>query len=67
LAAEYPRVSGLAVAEAAADAALGRAVYWLPTFAAAEPVLRGLLCAGDLCMVMGAGDVNSLGRSLVAP
>jgi UDP-N-acetylmuramate--alanine ligase len=67
LAAEYPGVSGLAVAEAAADAAHGRPVYWLPTFAAAEPVLRGLLRAGDLCLVMGAGDVNSLGRSLVGP
>jgi UDP-N-acetylmuramate--alanine ligase len=65
LAAEHPGVSGLGVAEAAADAAEGRAVYWLPTFAAAEPVLRGLLRAGDLCMVMGAGDVNALGRRLV--
>ncbi len=65
LAAEHPGVSGLGVAEAAADAAEGRAVYWLPTFAAAEPVLRKLLRAGDLCMVMGAGDVNALGRRLV--
>jgi UDP-N-acetylmuramate--alanine ligase len=65
LAAEYPGVSGLAVAEAAADAAGGRAVYWLPTFAAAEPVLRGMLRAGDVCMVMGAGDVNALARRLV--
>jgi UDP-N-acetylmuramate--alanine ligase len=65
LAAEYPGVSGLRVAEAAADAAGGRAVYWLPTFAAAEPVLRQVLRAGDVCMVMGAGDVNALGRRLV--
>jgi UDP-N-acetylmuramate--alanine ligase len=65
LAAEHPGVSGLRVAEAAADAARGRAVYWLPTFAAAEGALRGLLRAGDLCMVMGAGDIDALGRSLV--
>jgi UDP-N-acetylmuramate--alanine ligase len=65
LASAYPGVSGLCVAEAAADAAGGRAVYWLPTFAAAEPVLRGVLRAGDVCMVMGAGDVNALGRRLV--
>jgi UDP-N-acetylmuramate--alanine ligase len=63
---DYPGVSGLAIAEAAADAARGRAVYWLPTFADAEPVLRGLLGDGDLCVVMGAGDVDALARKLVA-
>ena len=41
-------------------------VYWLPDFAAAEPVLRGLLRAGDLCL-SGAGDIDALGRRLVAP
>jgi len=66
-AADHLGVSGLRVAEAVADATGGRAVYWLPTFAAAEPVLRGLLRTGDLCLVMGAGDVNALGRSLVEP
>ena len=35
-------------------------MYWLPTFAAAEPVLRELLGAGDVCVVMGAGDVDVL-------
>jgi UDP-N-acetylmuramate--alanine ligase len=63
---DHPGVSGLAIAEAAADAARGRAVYWLPTFADAEPVLRGLLGDGDLCVVMGAGDVDALARKLVA-
>jgi UDP-N-acetylmuramate--alanine ligase len=67
LAVEHPGVSGLLVAEAAADAAAGRPVYWLPTSAAAEPVLRRELRAGDLCLVMGAGDVNSLARRLVKP
>ena len=62
---DHPGVSGLLIAQAAADAAEGRPVYWLPTFADAAPVLRGLLGAGDLCLVMGAGDVDTLGRSLV--
>jgi len=63
---DHPGVTGLLVAEAAADAAGGRPVYWLPTFADAEPVLRELLDAGDLCVVMGAGDVDELARGLVA-
>ncbi len=64
-AAEHPGVSGLLVAQAAADAAGGRPVLWLPTFADAEPALRGLLGAGDVCVVMGAGDVDVLARRLV--
>jgi len=63
---DHQGVSGLLIAEAAADAAGGRPVYWLPTFAEAEPVLGGLLDAGDLCVVMGAGDIDELGRRLVA-
>jgi UDP-N-acetylmuramate--alanine ligase len=63
---EHPGVSALAVAEAAADRAGGRPVYWLPTFAEARPVLDGLLTGGDVCLLMGAGDVDTLARSLVA-
>jgi UDP-N-acetylmuramate--alanine ligase len=63
---DHPGVSGLLIAESSANAAPGRPVYWLPTFADAEPVLRELLEAGDLCVVMGAGDVDALGRALVA-
>ncbi len=62
---EHPGVSGLLIAQATADAAGGRPVHWLPTFADAEPVLRGLLGEGDLCVVMGAGDVDALARRLV--
>jgi UDP-N-acetylmuramate--alanine ligase len=62
---EHPGVSGLRIAQAAADAAGGRPVMWLPTFADAEPVLRGLLGEGDLCVAMGAGDIDALGRRLV--
>jgi len=64
-AAEHPGVSGLAIAEAAAEQAGGRAVYWLPSFADAAPVLEGLLGEGDVCVVMGAGDVDALARALV--
>jgi UDP-N-acetylmuramate--alanine ligase len=62
---EHPGVSGLTIAEATADSAGGRPVYWLPTFADAEPVLRDLLREGDIVLVMGAGDVDRLGRTLV--
>jgi UDP-N-acetylmuramate--alanine ligase len=62
---DHPGVSGLMIAEAAADAAGGRPVYWLPTFAEALPVLAGLLGEGELCVVMGAGDVDQLARGLV--
>lgn len=63
---EHPGVSGLLIAEAAADAAAGRAVYWLPSFDAAAGVLEGLLGDGDVCLVMGAGSVDALARRLVA-
>jgi UDP-N-acetylmuramate--alanine ligase len=61
----HPGVSGLLVAEAAAVAAHGRPVYWLPTIADAQPALERMLGDGDLCLVMGAGDVDRLARALV--
>ncbi len=61
---DFPGVSGLTIALATADAADGRPVMWMPTFAVALPVLRGLLADGDLCLVMGAGDVDALGRGV---
>jgi UDP-N-acetylmuramate--alanine ligase len=63
---DFPGVSGLLVAEAAADAAAGRPVLWLPSFADARRALDGLLGPGDLVLVLGAGDVDALGRALVA-
>jgi UDP-N-acetylmuramate--alanine ligase len=62
---DHPGVSGLLIAQASADARRGMPVYWLPTFADAEPVLRELLEAEDVCVVMGAGDVDALARRLV--
>jgi UDP-N-acetylmuramate--alanine ligase len=62
---DFPGVSGLLVAEAAADAARGRPVAWAPDFDEAERVLRGWLRSGDLCLVLGAGNIDALGRRLV--
>jgi UDP-N-acetylmuramate--alanine ligase len=61
---DHPGVSGLLIAEAAVDAAGGRPVLWLPALADAERVLPTILRAGDVCVVMGAGDVDALARRL---
>ena len=54
------------IAAAAADAGPGRRVAWLPSFEVARSFLSADLREGDLCLVMGAGDVDKLARSLVA-
>jgi UDP-N-acetylmuramate--alanine ligase len=63
-AADYPGVDGHLIAARTADAAGGRTVAWLPGFAVARDYLTGRLGAGDLCLVMGAGNVDSLAREL---
>jgi UDP-N-acetylmuramate--alanine ligase len=63
---DYPGVSGRLVAAAASEAAGGRPVAWLPGFAEARHFLQATLRGGDLCLIMGAGDVDALGRELVA-
>jgi UDP-N-acetylmuramate--alanine ligase len=67
LASDHPGVSGRLVAEAAADAAGGRRVAWLPDFDSAERFLRSELGEGDLVLTLGAGDIDALGRRLVGP
>jgi len=62
---DFPGVDGHLVAAAAADAAGGRTVAWVPGFEEARRFLAGTLRAGDLCLVMGAGNIDALGRSLV--
>jgi UDP-N-acetylmuramate--alanine ligase len=62
---DFPGVSGRLIAEHAADAGGGRTVLWLPDFDAAENALQRVLRKGDVCLVMGAGDVDALGRRLV--
>jgi UDP-N-acetylmuramate--alanine ligase len=64
---DYPGVSGRLVAEAAADAAGGRRVAWLPDVEDAERFLRAELRDGDLLLTLGAGDIDALGRSLAGP
>jgi UDP-N-acetylmuramate--alanine ligase len=63
---DFPGVDGRLIAAAAADAGGGRPVAWLPGFGEARAFLESSLRSGDLCLVMGAGDIDRLGRSLVA-
>jgi UDP-N-acetylmuramate--alanine ligase len=63
---DFPGVDGKLIADAAAAAAGGRTVAWLPAFDDAERFLQAQLRAGDVCLAMGAGDVDALGRRLVA-
>jgi UDP-N-acetylmuramate--alanine ligase len=63
---DFPGVTGLLVAEAAADAAGGKTVAWMPGFEQAETYLSGRLREGDLVLTLGAGDVDALGRALAA-
>jgi len=62
---DFPGVTGLLIAEAACDARPGMPVHWSPSLDAARRTLAGVLRPGDLCIVMGAGDVDGLGRALV--
>jgi UDP-N-acetylmuramate--alanine ligase len=64
-AADFPGVDGYLIAADAADAAEGRPVAWMPGFEPARSLLDAELRGGDICLVMGAGDVDSLARSLV--
>jgi UDP-N-acetylmuramate--alanine ligase len=61
---DFPGVTGRLIAEAAADAGPGKQVLWLPGFDDAERALRGVIRRGDLVLVLGAGDVDALGRRL---
>ncbi len=62
---DHPGVSGLTLVGAAEAHADGRPVLWTPGFAQARAALEELLGREDLCVVMGAGDVDRLGRDLV--
>ncbi|MGI8413477.1 MAG: UDP-N-acetylmuramate--L-alanine ligase, partial [Solirubrobacteraceae bacterium] len=64
-AADFPGVQGRLIARAAADAARGRRVAWLPSFEDARAFLSMTLRPGDLCLMMGAGDIDTLARTLV--
>jgi UDP-N-acetylmuramate--alanine ligase len=62
---EFPGISGLLVAQAAADHACGRPVWWIPSLDDAEERLRHELREGDLLLTLGAGDVDRVARGLV--
>lgn len=64
---DFPGISGLLVAQAAAESSGGRAVWWLPSMADAERMLREELQEGDLLLTMGAGDVDRLAAALTGP
>jgi UDP-N-acetylmuramate--alanine ligase len=61
----HPGVSGLTIARAAVECMASRPVLWLPSFDVAQRVLGERLEDGDLCVVMGAGDIDMLARRLV--
>jgi UDP-N-acetylmuramate--alanine ligase len=61
---DFPGVTGRLVAAAAADAAGGRPVAWLPGFDEAEAHLGATLREGDVLLTLGAGDVDALGRRM---
>ena len=63
---DFPGVSGLLLAEATVDAAAGKPTYWLPDRDSAAAAIAALTGPGELVIVMGAGDVDQLGRELVA-
>jgi UDP-N-acetylmuramate--alanine ligase len=63
---ELANVTGKLVADACADRASGRPVWWLPTLDEAETVLSGNLAEGDVVVTLGAGDVDELAGRLAA-
>ena len=63
-ASDFPGVDGRMVVAAAADAAAGRQVAWMPSLEDATSFLNSTLRPGDVCLVMGAGNVDSLARAL---
>ncbi len=62
---DHPGISGETLVRATVAHAQGREVLWRASFEEAREALDELLEGGDLCVVMGAGDVDVLGRGLV--
>ena len=61
---DFPDVDGRLIAAAVADAGSGKEVLWLPDFSDALAQLKLRLRADDSCLILGAGDVRSLGEDL---
>jgi UDP-N-acetylmuramate--alanine ligase len=62
---ELAGVTGKLVADAAADSAGGRPVWWLPTLPEARAALRRMAEPGDVVITLGAGDVDTLCEELL--
>ncbi|MGA9314815.1 MAG: UDP-N-acetylmuramate--L-alanine ligase [Solirubrobacteraceae bacterium] len=62
---DHPGISGETLVRSTVAHAQGREVLWRASFEQAQETLAELLEDGDLCLVMGAGDVDVLGRRLV--
>ncbi len=62
---DHPGISGETLVRSTVAHAQGREVLWQASFETAQEALDELLEDGDLCLVMGAGDVDALGRRLV--
>jgi UDP-N-acetylmuramate--alanine ligase len=63
---DHPGISGETLVRSTVVHAQGREVLWKAGFDEAQAALGELLEDGDLCLVMGAGDVDALGRRLVS-
>jgi UDP-N-acetylmuramate--alanine ligase len=63
---ELAGVSGLQVAQAAADRSGGRPVWWLVDPDSAERALSPRLADGDVLVTIGAGDIFQLAERLAA-
>jgi UDP-N-acetylmuramate--alanine ligase len=63
----FPGVDGHLVAVAAADAAEGRPVAWMRGLPDLRAWLGVTLRDGDLCLLMGAGNIDIVARALVEP
>jgi UDP-N-acetylmuramate--alanine ligase len=61
---DYPGVSGYLVAAAAARAAHGRPVWWIPSMDDAAALLDAELREGDVLLTLGAGNVDLLAQRL---
>jgi UDP-N-acetylmuramate--alanine ligase len=62
---DHPGVSGETLVHATNEHAEGHEVLWRQSFDDAQETLEALLQEGDLCVLMGAGDVDALGQRLV--
>ncbi|MSX01986.1 MAG: UDP-N-acetylmuramate--L-alanine ligase [Actinobacteria bacterium] len=65
---DFPAVSSKLIVDAALSGGGEVEVHWTPEFDDAAALLGPALRSGDLCLILGAGDVRRLGEDLaIAP